>query len=126
MPDNRRVELIVPYVHKPEKTGRSPTSAFSASLPMAAMFMRSRILSWCALFTAMQVYLNEPEERAPDAQPAWMSLIIAILGVGTSYMDFIGKRPVPKGTAQATATAAAATVETIVEAAKETVHKLVN
>lgn len=109
----------MPYVHRPEKTGRSPTSAFSSTLPMAAMFMRSRILSWCALFTAMQVYLNEPEERSPDAQPGWMSLIIAVLGVGTSYMDFVGKRPVPKQ-------AAAKAAETVVEAAKETIHKLVN
>lgn len=59
------------------------------SLPMAAMFMRNKLLSWAALFLAIQSYLNEPinAERAADAQPPFLRILFAFVSLGTCYLD---------------------------------------
>ena len=124
--DKRRADLAIPYVHVPEKSRKSPTSTFSSTLPMAAMFMRSKILSWCAMFTAMQVYLNEPEIPEGDGQPGWMTLVIAFVGLGVCYMDFVGKRPVPKAAQKVAETVIEAATETVAETLAQTMHKLAN
>lgn len=67
---------------------------FSSTLPLAAMFMKNKIMSWAALFTAIQLYLNEPKVRAPDAQPASISIVTAIVGLLTCYSDFVLPRRV--------------------------------
>lgn len=93
--DKRREDLIVPYVHKPEEKGKSGTSMMSQSMPMAAMFMKSKLLAWCGLLSSIQTYLNEPEFPASDATPAWMAVSTAILSLCVTYMDFVFHRPVP-------------------------------
>jgi hypothetical protein len=95
---------------------------FSNTLPLAAMFLRNKILSWAALFTALQVYLNEPPVRGKDAQPAWITLVTSVIGLVTCYMDFvIPKRlppPVAQRAAESVSTAVQAAVETAVSAAR--------
>lgn len=59
------------------------------SLPMAAMFMRNKLLSWASLFLAIQSYLNEPinGEKPADAQPPFLRIVFAIVSLFTCYLD---------------------------------------
>lgn len=76
-------------------------------MPMAAMFLRNKILAWAALFTTIQAWLNQPKKIKSDAQPAGMSVILAIIGLCSCYVDLIipQKGPIAK--------AAKAVVETV-------------
>uniref|UniRef100_A0A060TGL4 ARAD1D24354p n=1 Tax=Blastobotrys adeninivorans TaxID=409370 RepID=A0A060TGL4_BLAAD len=62
---------------------------FTNTMPLAAMFMRNKLLAWVALFTALQSFLNEPFTQQSDAQPTWTSLVTALVGLVTCYMDFV-------------------------------------
>lgn len=81
---------------------------------MAAMFMRNKMLSWAALFLAIQSYLNEPVNKpASDddsaQQPPILRVLFGFVSLGTCYMDLIfpGANPALRLAAQATAKAAA-------------------
>ncbi|CAN6596259.1 hypothetical protein TRVA0_001S02498 [Trichomonascus vanleenenianus] len=106
--DKRRADLIVPYEHVPMNSSE-PSSMFSSTLPLAAMFMRNKLLAWAAVFTAIQSFLNEPiNKKAGDSQPAWITLMTALIGLLTCYMDFVmpNMRPTvraPKTAAETTA-----------------------
>lgn len=108
--DPRRADLALEYVHRPEPTSGSPTTMFSSTLPMAGIFLRSKLIAWCSLFTALQQYLNEPVHslKKEESSPAWITLITAFTGIAASYSDFIFKRPVPPALQNAAETATAA------------------
>ncbi|VVT56360.1 uncharacterized protein SAPINGB_P005004 [Magnusiomyces paraingens] len=109
--DKRRADLVIPYrARKPLKNEVS--SAMSSSMPIAAMFLRNKILAWASLFTTIQGYLNEPAQLASDSQPAWLSVLLAAVGIVTCYMDIIMP---PRGPTMANAAreAAAAVTESI-------------
>lgn len=67
------------------------------SLPMAAMFMRNKLLSWSALFLAIQSYLNDPinAERDADAQPPFLRIVFAIVSLFTCYIDLFFPNTTP-------------------------------
>lgn len=62
---------------------------------MAAMFMRSKLLSYASLFLSIQAYLNEPvnapktDDEAATAQPPLLRVLFSLIGVATCYMDII-------------------------------------
>lgn len=65
---------------------------------MAAMFMRNKLLSWSAVFLAIQSYLNEPahkqEEKKDSAnQPPLLRILFAIISLFTCYMDVFFPQP---------------------------------
>lgn len=72
--------------------------------------MRNKLLSWVALFTALQMFLNEPKVKKADSQPAWVSVITAFVGILTCYMDFVIPKRIPEASqvAETTTTVAAA------------------
>lgn len=85
----------------------------SQTLPMAAMFMRNKILSWSALFLAVQSYLNEPlhkpETKDESAtQPPLLRVLFALISVFACYVEFIF--PLSSPTKRAVQAAATATV----------------
>lgn len=92
--DPRRNDLVVPYTHRPAINRDKPTAVFSSTIPMAAMFMKSKILGWCGVFFATQSWLEEPAKRAPDAQPAWLSILIACFSLCVCYMDLFVNRKI--------------------------------
>lgn len=86
----------------------------SQSLPMAAMFMRNKMLSWASVFLSVQSYLNEPVNKPESAdtaaqQPPLLKLLFAIISLGTCYIDIIfpATNPVFKRAAKVASTAAA-------------------
>ncbi|KGU22567.1 hypothetical protein MGS_04622 [Candida albicans P78042] len=85
-----REDLVIPYKHVPVKPRKDSTGVIAQSLPMAAMFMRNKVLSWSALFLTVQSYLNEPINK-PDAddgsQPPFVKIVFALVSVLTCYMD---------------------------------------
>ncbi|KAK6458265.1 uncharacterized protein RJT20DRAFT_30110 [Scheffersomyces xylosifermentans] len=89
-------EAVVPYRHSPSKPRGEASSMIAQSLPMAAMFMRNKMLSWSALFLAIQSYLNEPinkpvekDDSGTPAQPPLLRVVFAFIALVTCYIDII-------------------------------------
>lgn len=61
------------------------------ALPMAAMFMRNKLLSWSAFFLAVQTYLNQPlnapAEESSSVQPPLLRILFSLIALGTCYLD---------------------------------------
>ncbi|CAI5760551.1 unnamed protein product [Candida verbasci] len=96
MAPKAREDLIIPYKHIPAKVRKDAGgNVIAQSLPMAAMFMRNKMLSWAALFLSVQSYLQEPinkPEVANDdsaSQPAILRVLFAFISVLTCYMDIV-------------------------------------
>lgn len=83
------------------------------SLPMAAMFMRNKLLSWTSLFLAIQSFLNEPTNKPVDndstQQPPLLRVAFALISLVTCYVEYIYPSVSPK----AKRTAVAKVSETI-------------
>lgn len=79
------------YVHHPPKTRNAASNFMGQNLPMAAMFLRNKPLSWACMFIAIQSYLNEPafKQQQDESQPAIFRIIFALIAVATSYMDIV-------------------------------------
>lgn len=86
-----RKENVKKYVHIPAKGKNSVSDFMGQNLPLAAMFLRNKALSWACLFFAVQTYLNEPMIKDPsdDSQPAFFRILFALVAIGTSYIDLI-------------------------------------
>ncbi|KAK6203408.1 uncharacterized protein RJT21DRAFT_119567 [Scheffersomyces amazonensis] len=88
-----REDLVVPYRHVPAGVRAEASSVVSQSLPMAAMFMRNKMLSWAAVFLAVQSYLNEPinapKKDSDSAQPPLLRIGFAFISLVTCYIDLI-------------------------------------
>ncbi|EGW30355.1 uncharacterized protein SPAPADRAFT_143493 [Spathaspora passalidarum NRRL Y-27907] len=118
-------ELVIPYKHVPAKPRNdNATSVVAQSLPMAAMFMRNKILSWSSVFIAVQAWLNEPinapkSDNDNPQQPALLKITFAIVALLTCYMDvfFPGTNNNLKNSAAAVTSAVADAVSSTVEAA---------
>lgn len=84
------------------------------SLPMAAMFLRNKMLSWTAMFLSVQSYLSEPTNKVKDpkdtSQPPLLKLAFAAISLVTCYIDIIFP-------SQPTAKTAKSAAETIVSSA---------
>ncbi|KAI5956801.1 hypothetical protein KGF54_000418 [Candida jiufengensis] len=91
MAPKAREELVVPYRHVPAKARKDAGSLISQSLPMAAMFMKNKMLSWAALFLSIQTYLNEPINKVEEdgSQPPLLKVVFALVAVLTCYIDII-------------------------------------
>lgn len=96
----------------------------SQTLPMAAMFMKNKILSWTALFLALQTYLTEPinkekSEKDAGAQPPLLRLAFALISLATCYMEFFfpSSSPGLRSTVTEAASAAASSVTSVVSEA---------
>lgn len=87
-----RPDLVVPYHHVPAKPRNEAASGMvSQTLPMAAMFMRNKILSWSAVFLALQAFLAEPINKpasADGAQPPALRIVFALISLATCYLEF--------------------------------------
>lgn len=103
------VHILTSYRHIAQHVDQ-PSALFSNTLPLVAMFMRNKLLSWVSVFTALQMFLNEPKTRKPDAQPAWVAMVTAFVGLITCYMDFVMPKRLPpvRQAAETTTTVAAA------------------
>ncbi|CAK9440175.1 uncharacterized protein LODBEIA_P42750 [Lodderomyces beijingensis] len=93
MSSKQREDLVVPYKHVASKPRRDASNIIAQSLPMAAMFMKNKVLAWAALFLAVQSYLQEPinkpqtDDKGQAEQPALLRILFAVAAVGTCYMD---------------------------------------
>lgn len=65
------------------------------TLPMAAMFMKNKLLSWSAFFLAIQSWLNEPINRPADdtslstaTQPPLLRILFSFISLATCYIEF--------------------------------------
>lgn len=86
-----RKENVKRYVHVPVKPKNSASNFVSQNLPMAAMFLKNKALSWACLFIAVQTYLNEPYIKDPsdESSSGIFKIIFALVALGTSYLDLI-------------------------------------
>ncbi|KAI9784731.1 MAG: hypothetical protein M1816_000734 [Peltula sp. TS41687] len=107
--DMRREDLAVPYVAPPKKASDSDISGMLATtLPMAAMFTRNRqvpTVGWTAVLFALQNWLSEtPEQKKTSAQPGLVTVGLAVLSLGVTYMQLFIPQRMPQGPATGTGT----------------------
>ncbi|ODQ81875.1 hypothetical protein BABINDRAFT_160105 [Babjeviella inositovora NRRL Y-12698] len=91
-PQFKREELVVPYVHHPAPARNDVSGTISQTLPMAAMFMRNKMLSWASLFLALQAYLNEPKYKVAKKEastPPLMAIGLAAVSLVMCYMELV-------------------------------------
>lgn len=86
--------LTFSYKHIPAKARSEAAGMISQTLPMAAMFLRNKMLSWCAFFLAIQSYLNEPinkveENDSAGSQPPLLRVLFAFISLITCYLELI-------------------------------------
>lgn len=95
---------------------------------MAAMFMRSKIMSWSSVFLGVQSYLSEPNNKPASskdagAQPPLLKLMFAFISLLTCYVEFFFPSSSPSlkraaiKAAESVSTAAAEAVSTATDAA---------
>lgn len=84
----RRPDLAIPYVHKPDVDNLPSATALNRFLPMVAMFMRSKVIAWSALFISIQTYLSEPEIPSEDSAGLG-GIATAFMSLAISYMNFV-------------------------------------
>ena len=91
-PSVKREDLIVPYIHlKPVVEDNSSASFVSQSMPMAAMFMRNKLLSWFSIFSAVISLMYELHgvTAADGSQSGYLRVITGVVGLGVCYMELV-------------------------------------
>lgn len=85
-----RKENVKKYVHTAIKP-KTASNFVSQNLPMAAMFLKNKALSWACVFIAVQNYLNEPYIKDPsdDSTSGFFKIIFSFVALGTAYLDLI-------------------------------------
>ncbi|KAK6460736.1 hypothetical protein DFJ63DRAFT_337489 [Scheffersomyces coipomensis] len=114
-----RQDLVVPFRHAPAAARGDASSMISQTLPMAAMFMRNKMLSWAAVFLAIQAFLNEPvnviKKEGDTSQPPALRIGFALISLVTCYIDIFFPGTMPGGARKAADIASA--TASIVDAA---------
>lgn len=70
-------------------------------------------MSWAAVFTALQSYLNEDKNKSSEGQPAWITMVTALVGLLTCYSDLVMPRRIPPAAQRAAQVAAEKATETL-------------
>ncbi|KAG0679670.1 hypothetical protein C6P40_005201 [Pichia californica] len=85
-----RKENVKRYIHTALKP-KTASNFVSQNLPMAAMFLKNKALSWACLFIAVQNYLNDPYVKDPsdESTNSAYKIIFALVALGTAYLDLI-------------------------------------
>lgn len=96
--DKKDADLAIPYVHEADlDDNRGTGSMLTQTLPMLAMFLRSKPVAWVALASTVQTFLNEPINS--EGTPAIMNVFTGLLCVIVAYTDFVFiptlKQPAP-------------------------------
>ncbi|KAL1998503.1 hypothetical protein VTN02DRAFT_6051 [Thermoascus thermophilus] len=100
----RRADLVIPYVDPPKQNSDADMSgAMSSTMPMAAMFTRSRMIGWVSLVFSFQSWLAEtPEQRKTASTPAYMSIFMSSMALIVTYLPLF----LPQQAARSSANAA--------------------
>ncbi|KAH3688976.1 hypothetical protein WICPIJ_000035 [Wickerhamomyces pijperi] len=90
-PTVKRDDLIVRYIHTPPKTEGKGSAMVSQSMPMAALFMKNKLLSWFSLLNGVTGCLNKLHGApiADDQMSPLLTLAMALLGIAVCYMDLV-------------------------------------
>ncbi|KAJ5460150.1 uncharacterized protein N7458_001702 [Penicillium daleae] len=101
--DMRRADLAIPYVDPPKSTNDADmSSTMSSTMPMAAMFMRNRMIGWVSFVFSLQTWLAEsPEQKKNAATPAYMSVFMSLMALAVTYFPLFLPPQVAKGSAAA-------------------------
>ncbi|KAJ5884980.1 hypothetical protein N7495_009490 [Penicillium taxi] len=98
--DMRRADLVIPYVDPPSNSGDvDMNSTMSSMMPMAAMFTRNRV----SFVFSLQTWLAEsPDQKNSASTPGYMSVGMAAMALGVTYLPLFMPPPTAAGVAAAT------------------------
>ncbi|KAF2153073.1 hypothetical protein K461DRAFT_277871 [Myriangium duriaei CBS 260.36] len=98
--DMRRSDLVVPYLEPAvAKSDMDFASTLGSTLPMAAIFLRSKMIGWVAVTFAIQTWLAESPDKKASTSGIYQ-VGMAFMSLGVSYMSlFLPPTPsaVPTG-----------------------------
>merc|ERR1712000_553353 len=70
------------------------SSSMASTLPMAAMFMRNKVIGWVAVVVAIQNWLGESSSQKKNAaMPGYLSVLMSLGALMTSYMHLVIPQP---------------------------------
>ncbi|PNY26703.1 Uncharacterized protein TCAP_03380 [Tolypocladium capitatum] len=104
--DMRRPDLVVPYQEPAASTDKADfSSTLSSTMPMAAMFTRSKFVGWAAVVFSVQSWLGESQEaKRSSGTPGYLNVLMAVAALGVTYMPlFLPPSAAPAGSAKAPA-----------------------
>lgn len=82
----KNAKLVIPYAHVSDVETRS-RNAVTQIIPIIAMFLKSKPLSWASLIVSITAWLDECQ-ATKDGSTAIMQVLTSIGSVAVSYMDF--------------------------------------
>ncbi|KAM0804974.1 hypothetical protein BDR22DRAFT_833001 [Usnea florida] len=86
--DMRREDLIIPYKEPPAEKADDIANTMATTLPMVAMFTRNKMIGWASFVFAVQTWLAQtPEQAHKSGTPGYMGAAMALLAVGTTYLQ---------------------------------------
>ncbi|CCH45968.1 putative membrane protein [Wickerhamomyces ciferrii] len=91
-PSVKSRELVIPYIHVAPAPEADSGAVIGQSMPMAAMFMKNKLLSWVTLITAILALLNSGGNSAAaseTAQSPFVRILMAVVSLGVCYMDLV-------------------------------------
>ncbi|BFZ58623.1 hypothetical protein PYCC9005_005687 [Savitreella phatthalungensis] len=87
MTDNKRVDMIRPYVARvlPAREDDLFTT-LSGTVSFIAMFMRNRYFAWLAVFVSAAVVFNSPSDRRSST---YMNVAVSASAVLVAYLPLL-------------------------------------
>lgn len=86
--DMRREDLIIPYKEPSADKPDDIANTMATTLPMVAMFTRNKMIGWASFVFAVQTWLAQtPEQAKKSGTPGYMGAGMALLAVGTTYLQ---------------------------------------
>ncbi|GMM50955.1 hypothetical protein DASB73_019130 [Starmerella bacillaris] len=84
--DKRREDLIIPYAHIPDSVEENK-NIVAQSMPMMAIFLKSKTLAWASVLITVTAWLNEADSS--EGTPASMNILTSVVSLLVAYMDFV-------------------------------------
>ncbi|PUU80634.1 hypothetical protein B9Z19DRAFT_974225 [Tuber borchii] len=108
--DQRRADLIIPYVAPTAKTNEKKKATMTSTLPMAAKRENKTKCIRTAMIFAIQAWLNEtPAQLAGGKQPAYFGVGMSLMSLAFAYLPLfvpgMGAGPLGMGSTVAPAEA---------------------
>ncbi|KAF6222922.1 hypothetical protein HO133_000973 [Letharia lupina] len=92
--DMRREDLIIPYKEPSAEKPDDIANTMATTLPMVAMFTRNKMIGWASFVFAVQTWLAQtPEQAKKSGTPGYMGAGMALLAVGTTYLQLFMPPP---------------------------------
>jgi len=84
--DQRRPDLIVPYLEPKINPEPDMSGSLASVLPMMAIFTRNKAFGWAAVLFAIQGWMVETPVSKKKSTPAYFTILMALMSALMAYL----------------------------------------